>query len=415
MSPPTPDDREAIYQAEVARFRAVLSRGRSANQLALFELLVARSADERPPKEIEIAVALFDQDTTAGSGIDSGVRVYAHRLRKRMEDYYGQTSGPRLVIPKGSYRIVLEQADVPQQAPRSRPWPDWRKALRRIDLPAVLGFAFLITAGVGLAAWLLWPTTQAPTTTEPTLASKMMIRAAASPFRPVIAIGDSMLLAKSDDQRSVRRLILKPAVRTRDDFSAYLKLHPDEFYKLYDFNLHVAPVRAVEAGWAVSDIIGAGTGADAPPVRIMPVSALTDELLSTRDIVFVGRLSRLGVLKTDAFARSHFTLVADDRLTDSKTGKTYTAALYENPRLTRSTDYGFLSIGTGSSGQRLILLAGLGDKGSAAVVTLLRSPPALAELRHTVGDSAHFEALFAITHVTGSAFHYRLIAANPLP
>ena len=117
MTAQPPDDSEAIFEAETARFREILAKGRSATQLALFDLLVERSRDPRSPKEIEVALALFGSVATHDAGSDSGVRVYVHRLRKRIDEYYLARTGPRLVIPKGEYRIALERSDRPAQPP----------------------------------------------------------------------------------------------------------------------------------------------------------------------------------------------------------------------------------------------------------------------------------------------------------
>jgi hypothetical protein len=411
MKSPVRDASQVLYEAEVTRFRQTLAKGRSANQLALFDLLVARSADERPPKEIEIAVALFGESSTVDSGGDSGVRVYVHRLRKRMEDYYGQSTGPRLVIPKGAYRIVLDQA-LPSPAPRL---PVWWQRVRQIDVNIVVGLAIIACAAVGLGAWLLWPLAGPRLDSEAGLGSKMIARAASGPFHPVIVVGDGMLLAKSDDQRSVRRMVLDPAIRTRDDFGAYLKAHPESFYKLYDFDLHFAPVAAVESGWVVSDFLHTGADKDSDPIQMLPVSALTDDMRATRDIVYVGKLSQLGALSPETFAQSRFTLVSDERLADRKTGRHYAASTYTVPSRDAAMDYGYFAIRTSAMGRRLIILAGIGDNGTQGVSKLLQSSGALLQIRRAVGDAPRFEALFAIKAVSRATFQHRLIAANPLP
>ena len=85
---PSPPAAPPDFRSETARFRKELAKGRSSNQLALFDFLVERSLDERSPKEVEIALEFFGSDATRDSSADSGVRVYVHRLRKRIDHFY---------------------------------------------------------------------------------------------------------------------------------------------------------------------------------------------------------------------------------------------------------------------------------------------------------------------------------------
>src|SRR5690606_41244557 len=54
---------------------------------------------------------------------DSVVRVYIHKLRRRLDEFYdGLPAAPasRLVIPKGEYRLTIERAEVPVAATPDR-------------------------------------------------------------------------------------------------------------------------------------------------------------------------------------------------------------------------------------------------------------------------------------------------------
>ena len=95
--------------AEVDRIRASGVLGASGRLVELFEYLVARSGEERSPKEAEIALAVFGKADADSMRDDPVARVYIHRLRKRLDEFYlrnGLRDGMRLDIPKGDYRIV---------------------------------------------------------------------------------------------------------------------------------------------------------------------------------------------------------------------------------------------------------------------------------------------------------------------
>lgn len=406
-----PEDAQSAYEGEVARFRDVLAKGRSANQLALFDLLVKRSGDERSPKEVEIAVALFGNDAMLDTSADSGVRVYVHRLRKRIDDHYRGKTGLRLVIPKGEYRIVLDGLE-PGGGETSA--PSWLNRLTGTNRALFAGLSTIGLALVAFAGWSLWSPSPEETTAKGVNRQALLV-ASTGPLKPLVVVGDSMLLAETEDQRSIQRMILNPTVRTRDDFSTYLKAHPESFYRLYDFNLNLAPFNAVEAAWSVQGRLDAPDSAGIDASRITAVSALRPENLETDDVIFVGRLSQLGWLEPHVFSRARIRLTAYDRLTDSVNGTQFRGEVYHDGRSAFQADYGYLSVRTSATGRRLIVLAGLGDKATKAVVSLLGAQREIVAIKRKVRGARNFEAVFEVEVRRGEPIRRQLVAAYALP
>lgn len=406
--PRPPDDTESEFAVETARFREILAKGRSAIQLALFDLLVQRSSDRRSPKEIEIAIALFGNVDTLDAGSNSGVRVYIHRLRKRIDEYYQGKAGPRLVISKGEYRIVLERDDQPAL-------PDtWRSRLYRLSsINPALSFALLLfaCATLALAGWSMRSSPQRSTGLA--AAGQALLGVGANLSDPLIAVGDSMLLAETEDQRIVQRMILNPAIRNRDDFGRYLKAHPETFYRLYDFDLNFAPIGAIQAAWQVQDELMAESAG--PSVPIKPVSSLDAEQLKSHDIIFVGRLSQLGLLDLPVFAQSHLRLAAYNRLVVDASGTVFEGHVYTEEGTRPGADFGYLAVRRGPTGRRIIVMAGLGDQGAAAMADLLDAPQDLAVLKKRLGAARNFEAVFRVQSLPGNSLERRLVASWPLP
>ena len=112
------DVKDGLDQARLteaaARVRAQSGLGRSDRLDKLFDYILQRTLLGEAPKEIEIAADVFGK-TGADVIIDASVRVYAHRLRRKLEDFYagpGRDEADRLTLPKGEYRFRLgEQAD----------------------------------------------------------------------------------------------------------------------------------------------------------------------------------------------------------------------------------------------------------------------------------------------------------------
>lgn len=396
METPSSDDSRAAFERETARFREVLARGRSANQLILFDLLVDRSRDQRSPKELEIALAMFGDGATRDSSPESGVRVYVHRLRKRIDEHYRDASGPRLVIPKGEYRIVLEEGptdDGTGQQP-------WAVRLFKANPSLVIGLITIACGAIALAGWNLFSTSGV---TAASLARSAAIGGRENqPFQPIIVVGDSMMLAETRDQRSIHRLLMDPAIRTRDDLGRYLKAHPDAFYRLYDFNLNFAPLRTVQAAWIVQETLYPVDSAGNDPGKMVSLARVTADQIDANDIVYVGRLSQLGVLADRVFGNSRFRLAGFDSLQDARTGARFSSKVYPDPQRPAGRDYGYFSIRENPQGKLMVIVAGLGDRGTASIAALLGSTPELAQVRRAIGVKRNFEALFEVSGPEGA-------------
>src|SRR5690606_40512507 len=97
---------ETQFAAEVARVRSSGALGEAGRLRELFDYLAARGPGAAPATQSEIADAVFGQPDPAGD--DAAARVYVHRLRKRLEEFYTGGDGPggaRLVLPAGIYAL----------------------------------------------------------------------------------------------------------------------------------------------------------------------------------------------------------------------------------------------------------------------------------------------------------------------
>jgi hypothetical protein len=92
------------FEDEVQRVMRSGALGRSAAYSRLLQYLHQCSIAGTTPKELDIAVEVFDRSAGFDPSQDSMVRVYVHKLRQKLDTYYdeyGQTSDQRLVIPPG--------------------------------------------------------------------------------------------------------------------------------------------------------------------------------------------------------------------------------------------------------------------------------------------------------------------------
>src|SRR5690349_496418 len=143
------DDPEQL-RAHAERIRASGVLGRSSLMQRLFDFLLTCSLANRAPKEIEVAIDAFGKGAEFDVSQDAMVRVYVHKLRRKLEEFYagpGANEPTHLSIPKGEYRFVVEPAQVAAPEPREMPpSAPIARAPHRRWLIAALAVSLLINA-----------------------------------------------------------------------------------------------------------------------------------------------------------------------------------------------------------------------------------------------------------------------------
>src|SRR3954465_568886 len=93
------------FTDEVARVRASGVVGHSGRLRDLFDFLAERGSEGEPATQADIAETVFGQPQTEVD--DATARVFIHRLRKRLEQFYKghDEAAARLVIPAGAYAL----------------------------------------------------------------------------------------------------------------------------------------------------------------------------------------------------------------------------------------------------------------------------------------------------------------------
>src|SRR5580698_1659489 len=76
----------------------------------LFDYLATCSLAGESPKEIAIAIDVFGKNADFDVSQDALVRVYIHKLRRTLEEFYAAQAGEDITpvhIPRGEYRLTL--------------------------------------------------------------------------------------------------------------------------------------------------------------------------------------------------------------------------------------------------------------------------------------------------------------------
>lgn len=394
----------AAFAAEVERLRQARVPGASGRLRDLFDFLADRGPGAEPATQAEISAAVFGQAQPEAD--DATVRVYVHRLRRRLQEHYAQEPGnvgAQLDVPAGIYalRIVEHVAHPPEAAEPSA--PDTPRAGERGRRLWPLAALVALLAGL-LAGWALFRPAQpsANVIWSPLLASD----------RPVLVVlGDYYIYGEIDPVRPDEgRLIRDFRVNSPGDLDRMQDLFPERFAAAEDVGLNYLPFSAAYGLDAVLPLL-AGRGKE---VRLIAASELAPDMLTRFDIVYVGLLSGMGLLEEVSFMGSGFAPGESyDELVDLATGRRFVSG--EARSLSSSAyyrDYAYLARYRAPGGAQVAVLAGSRDTGLRALGAIVRGEELPAGLAAAAGGEAAFEALFEITGQQGTDLKEELVIAR---
>ena len=396
-----------------AALRARHALGRSEGLNRLFDYLAACGQQGLRPKEFEVAAEVFGRSAAFDGSQDASVRVAVHRLRRKLDEFYagpGRDDPVRLSVPKGEYRMVAEPRPA---APRSAKAPPrgWR-------IWAATGAALL--AALNLAAWAaFWATHGAERGLGRVRASAAWAALTASDVPTLLVLGDYYIFGEIDERTGVNRLVREYGINSRDDLDAWLMDNPKAMGSYRDLDLYYLPVGAAFALRSIVPIVS-HRAANAETLHVVMASDLTPEMLKRNNIVYVGYLSGLGMLRAPVFAASRFQVGETyDELTDSVTHKAYVSQEggpspgSANGGDAARRDYGYVTAFKGPAGNRIIIVAGDRDTGLAQAAEALASPEALKALAQSAASPTGFEALYETQGIGRSGLGGHLVLTSP--
>lgn len=390
---------ELTHHAE--QFRASGLLGKPGTLSRLFDYVLTRSLEGDAPKETEIALQVFGKSAGFDVSQDAVVRVYVHKLRRRLEEFNSRAAsgGVKVVIPKGEYRLVLERPVEPVSEIAALPAPAVRRAnwlgiglavCGALIVGALLGTGF----SAGGAQWDM---------------REVRNSAVWAPLldddRPItIVIGDYYLLGEANPQTGhIDRLVREFFINSHEDFRDHAELNPQLMQRYRNLDLTYLPAASAFALQDVVPVLGSSK-----PVRVVLMSQLDANSLKNSHIVYIGYISGLGMLGDRVFAASRVSPGGSyDELVDNQTRHTYLSTAMGAMPDGEFRDYGYFSTFAGPDGNRIVVIAGTRDIGVMQVAQSLSQRSAIRELCQHAGAARAFESLVEVSGMGKTGLHAR--------
>jgi hypothetical protein len=395
------DGSHASFAEEVARVRGSGAVGHSGRLRDLFDFLAERGPEGEPATQWDIAETVFGQPQTAAD--DATARVYIHRLRKRLEQFYrgGGEAVARLVIPAGAYALRYQPggADAPVAVPAWRLWVRPRFVWLGIAVLVALTAAFLAGRGLG-------PDDDAP-----------QVNAVWRPFvesgRPlVIAVGDYYIYGQeARDRPEVERMVRDFAINSKTDLARAQAADPARYGNSADMGLSYLPVSSAFALRSLLPVLAR----NGKHVSVMPASQIDSDVFRTSDVIYVGLLSGMGMIQDVAFTDSNYAVGESyDELVDMESGRRFASGeAFALPTANYYQDYGYIARFRQPGGALIGVVAGERDTGLRGV-----APVAVGQLPQELkvrAANGSFEALYQITGQQGADLGEKLVEVRQRP
>jgi hypothetical protein len=398
--------------ARADRIRASGLLGRSGQLSRLFDYLVECSVQGKSPKEIDIAVEALGRGAEFDVTQDAVVRVYVHKLRRRLEEFYGgpgSEESERIVIARGEYRLSLEPNEAAIAKPLVAAPVEHPTSIKKWLIGALAVSLIVNMVLLGLARFRQQPVDAAVARVR---ANPIWAPILGDDLPIVIVVGDYYIFGETDESMNVKRMIREFEINSHRELEQYTQDHPEVADRYMDLGLTYLPTSVAPALRELMPVLASA----GKRVRVVLASEMTPDLLTRADIIYVGYLSGMGMLRRLIFAGSQFAIGDTyDELIDRKTGHHYvsqSSSLWRGDPSYR--DYGYFSTFAGSNGNRVVVVAGTRDVALANTAEAITHPESMQRLAGQSSTHRDFEALYEVYGMEGTNVDSKLLTTAPL-
>lgn len=416
------EDKIQPLQEQAAKIRESSLLGRQGSLHRLFDYLVECSSKGHTPREIEIAIDVFNRSGDFDPSQDATTRVYIHKLRTKLHAFYqgpGRHEPVRLYLPKGEYRLAVKPATLASDGSDHDEAATTPGQAHHRLLPWALVLSIAVN-GILLFAWWTTSNRMAVSPTASPLQRTQVWSGLFEDNRPILLVlGDYYIFGDTGESaipsptaNDVSRLVRDFEVNSTEDLRTRLAQQPQLAGRYVDLDLSYLPI---SSAFALRRLV---------PVLLKPgqelqvtmASDLRVDMIKNTHVVYVGLFSGMGVLQDFAFTGSHYSIGRNyDELIDTATSQRYHSqfgAAIEDKAV--YSDYGYVTGFTGPSGNRIMIISGTRDVAVMHAAEALSNPEHVQELASALaGDGADFDALYEVSGVNHTNISGQLLKVSP--
>jgi hypothetical protein len=403
---------QAAIRAQAEKILGSGMLGRSRFYTSLLEYLLACAERGHVPKEIEIAAEVFQRGEDFDPSQDSMVRVYAHNLRQKLQQYYadqGRDESEQITIPKGEYRIVLASAAPPEAPIEAVEAVPARQAGYRFAAAILLS----AMAGLLFGTYALREGGDQVSAYREVALSPLWASVTDDALPITIVVGDYYIFGELDRYGNVVRMVREFDINSRRDLDDRFMLDPEFADRYLDLDLSYLPTSTAFAMRSLMRVLAATD----KEIRVVASSKLDTAVLREGHIVYVGYLSGMGMLSDFVFGDSVLAIGETyDEIVDGSTGTRYVSEAGLPTASGSYRDYGLFATRPGPAGNQLVFVTGTRDEGLMQTAETVSEPGLIDESVAAVSADGEvppgFDLLYAVAGLDRTNLSARIVYAG---
>ena len=380
----------------VDRIKRSGALGRSPAYEKLLDYLAECTSSGVVCSEMTLAIDVLHKGEDFDVTADSSVRVYIYKLRQKLEAYYdgpGSHDDIRLRIPKGTYRLVVEQvAEQTQTTKRTSSSNSHFHPYIVTLLPVSLGLICIVLLAVIFLG-------DEPFQNEAFSQEQQLFWGSLlSDDKPVmIVVGDYYIFGETTENYDIR-LVREFDINSESDLREALNGSGDASGaqapdNRFDVGLTYLPRGSAYAISRVQEIL---QRTDKNP-RITMMSEFSAEDLRSNHVIYIGYISGLGVLENYTFSASQFDVgYSYDELVDIETGERYVSDFIEAEDNRNFVDYGLIASFSVAESSQVVILSGTRDAGLMEMSELAIDSNILSRMELEADENRALMAVFEV-------------------
>ncbi|TFG99035.1 MAG: hypothetical protein E4H13_09270 [Calditrichales bacterium] len=369
------------------------------NYQRLLRYLTEKSLSGVKSKESSIAFDVFDKEITAGNSESSGVRVYMHNLRQKLDSYYlneGREDKIRLKIPKGHYQVKFESTATDQKK----------------DYNTILLFTNLISLSIILTGVIVFffYNGQITKNVSNEFADDIIWSEYLGDTKPILlVIGDYYLYEDITLPKS--KYVRDFSINSAEDFQQLISEHP-EYKDIYRASTHTFVGKF--ALICLSDL-SRFFHSQGKEINVILGSNLVWEDLIRNNVIFVGSFKTLRLLK-NLLNNHHYKYIIHPNtliFADVQNDTTYAYQAPKDHATGQVKDYAIFDRFQGPNQNVITIFSSTHDVGHISTVRYFTNPETIKEFEKNCLEGMkvpyYFDALFEVQGYARTGFQPKLL------